>query len=528
MKEKMQKQKHLIGADAFLNFNCWLVRNLNYAPYKRCQYCELKFHKCLFLQYQLISLLLIFFSFALLLIMDKTISTAVIIVVFVLVIVYGYFFNSSTEKIIKANFYEKKSRQALKELSDKLEERVASQTKDIKEKNQHLEELLNMKSDFLRTVNHQLNTPLSMMNYAFLMMEEKSLPVKKGMEIAAYGLERMKNTILEFWDAFELEGQRSKINLAETDIEKIAEEMVKEKNHLKIVKDRNLKIRLNKPAFLIPRVMCDSKKIAHVISNLLDNGAYYTEKGSVSLGFEKIRKNKKDFLKISVSDTGCGITEEDRKKLFTKFSRGAKATSLRPDGSGLGLYIAKKIIEDSGGELKLEKSEISKGTTFSFVLPIAKPKAKENLKKEIAPTAEIEADSAQLKNITVLMVEDEKNIVDLHNIYFSKRGIKFFSTYDLAEAKALLRSGKIDVLILDIIIKKKEEAGMINVVAEQGYELLKDIKNDEDIKNIPVIMFTNLNTEQDKEKAKKLGASAYIFKGNSRPQDLLDAIKRVV
>ena len=86
--KKLLSQSCYLGKNCYLNGKCWLARNLNYSPYKRCQYCELKFHQCLFLQYQLISIILISGSFLLLFLIDKRISTLTIMVVFVLVIVF--------------------------------------------------------------------------------------------------------------------------------------------------------------------------------------------------------------------------------------------------------------------------------------------------------------------------------------------------------------------------------------------------------------------------------------------------------
>jgi signal transduction histidine kinase len=370
--KKQASQEEETGKDCYLNNNCWLVSNLKYSPYKRCQYCELRFRKCLFLQYQLVSLVLVCFSFFLVFLFDKTISVPVMIVIFTQIIVYGYFFNSSTEKIIKANFLEKKAKNALKELSEELEERVDDQTRDIRQKNEHLEELLNMRSDFLRTVNHQLNTPLSIMKNAFAMMDDKSLSIEQGMKIAAHGLERMSSTIADFWDAFELEEQKVSKDLAETDIESILKDMVKEKKKMELATKRKLKIGLIKPDFIVPKVLCDRKKIPHAISNLLDNAVFYTPKGSIKIWFEKLEKGGKEYLKVFISDTGEGIPLENQEKIFIKFSRGSSTSSINPNGSGLGLYIAKTIIENSRGELRLENSEVGKGTTFSFILEIAK------------------------------------------------------------------------------------------------------------------------------------------------------------
>ncbi len=359
--------KKEIGGRNYLNKNCWLVKNLNYAPYKRCQYCEFKFHHCLFLQYQVISLILLALSFTLFLIFEKGLSTLTIIVVFSLIIVYGYFFNSSTEKIIKSNFILKKTEDALKDLTDNLEDKVRDQTKDIQEKGRYLQELLNIKSDFLRVVNHQLNTPISVVMGAFSMMDEKIWDPDKSMEAIKAGFERITQTVQDFWDAYELEGEKMEMKPDQTDISAIVKKLIPEKQKMPLAMQRKLTISANKPSFKIPIVWCDGKKITHVISNLLDNAIYYTEQGGVTVSYQLVDGK---YFKIDITDTGAGISAEDRKILFQKFSRGRGASSLRPDGSGLGLYISKKIVEGNNGEMTCTSKGVDKGSTFSFTVPI--------------------------------------------------------------------------------------------------------------------------------------------------------------
>jgi signal transduction histidine kinase len=289
-----------------------------------------------------------------------------------MIAVYSYYFNSSTEKIIKSNYYEKQAKNDLKELSEKLEDKVAEQTKDIRAQNKHLEELLNIKSDFLRTVNHQLNTPLTIMKNAFSMIKDKSLPMEKGIEIAGHGLDRMSSTIEDFWNAFELEEQDMPAELVEYDIEKVVKNIIEEKKKLEFSIKRGLKIRYIKSDFPIPKVLCVQYKLPYVISNLLDNAVSYTQKGIIKVWFEKEKKGKREYLKTYVSDTGEGIPEVDKEMIFERFFRGSITSSINPNGSGLGLYIAKNIVEDSGGELKLEQTEVGKGSTFSFSFEITK------------------------------------------------------------------------------------------------------------------------------------------------------------
>jgi|SRR3989339_166871 len=365
--KKCPNGKKAIGESSYRNKNCWLVNNLGYAPYKRCQYCEFQFRHCLFLQYQVISLILLALSFTLFLVFEKRLSTLAVVVVFGLIIVYGYFFNNSTEKIIKSNFTLKKTKDALKDLTDNLEDQVRDQTRDIQEKSRYLQELLNIKSDFLRVVNHQLNTPISVVMGSFSMMDEKIWDVPKSLEAIKSGFDRITQTVQDFWDAYELEGEKMEMKQNKTDIVAIVEKMIPEKQKMPLAMQRKLAISANKPSFQIPTVWCDGKKIAHVISNLLDNAIYYTEKGGVTANYELVSGN---CLKINITDTGAGISAEDKKILFQKFSRGRGASSLRPDGSGLGLYIAKKIVEGNNGEMTCVSKGAGKGSTFSFTVPI--------------------------------------------------------------------------------------------------------------------------------------------------------------
>ena len=112
----------------------------------------------------------------------------------------------------------------------------------------------------------------------------------------------------------------------------------------------------------------DKQKMTLVLQNLLENAVKYTpEFGKIEI---KV-KNNKDKLDISVKDNGIGIPEKDKEKLFTKFFRADNVVRMQTEGSGLGLFIVKNIIEMHGGQIKC-KSEEGKGTEFIFDLPLKK------------------------------------------------------------------------------------------------------------------------------------------------------------
>ncbi len=245
----------------------------------------------------------------------------------------------------------------------------ASLYEDIVEKNKSLNELIEMKSDFLRVVHNQLNSPLSLIQYSLEAGEQNEMPFNESLIIARKGLERIKNTLSDFWIAYDLEGGKLKMDIDIADIETVVRDAIDDRSKVQLKKDKK-KIILNKPSFVLTPVKCDQDQVYHAITNLINNAIFYTREGTITISYKKISKDKKNYIKILISDTGVGINDDDKKRLFKKFSRGSKASLIRPEGSGLGLYVSKKIIEANGGELKLENSSIDNGSTFSFTLPL--------------------------------------------------------------------------------------------------------------------------------------------------------------
>lgn len=403
--------------------------------------------------------------------------------------------------------------------------------REIKEKSERLEGLLEMKSEFLRVVNHQLNTPVSIMRLGFSSADEKTIPFKKSMEIARAGLDRISTTLNDFWEAYELEGVKMKMSKEKINIEKIIKDLVAQKKIRGLDKKRKVTISFDKPDFEIPKVFCDANKITHALSNMLDNAIWYTLKGEVRISFKKIKKDNIEYLKISISDTGAGILPQDIKHLFRKFSRGSQAALLHPDGSGLGLYIAKGIIEANDGWLFLEATEVGQGSTFSILLPVYTSQEKEvrpvpklkdiPLKKDYQPSPDI-------KRKKVLFIDDEKETLDLYSKFFTKYGLDFFSCNNIEEGLKIAKNIKPDIIYLDIIFPRVISDGTIDLIAEQGYDFLKIIKKDKRLRSIPVVMFTNLDTDEDRVKASKLGAVGYICKNKSEPMDLLAVLEEIL
>ena len=366
-----------IGEPGYVNKNCWLARNVNAPPSKRCQYCESKFEKCLFFRYLIISLVLIFVLLAASLIVEGKISKLLIVSIFALVIVYGYFFDKSTESIVVANFSERKAKDAFGELNRNLQQKVDEQTKDIRkayemERNakEKLEELDSVKNQFLMTVQHHLRTPLtSMMGYADLLlggtfgkMSQKVREVIERFEASTSSLIRMVN---EFLDITQFQLGKQVINLRDdVNLCPIFKEIIKD-IELEAQK-KGIYFKIEKPEADC-HIRADEPKLKAALMNIFDNAVKYTSKGGVTV---KLKVEGKT-VKAMIQDTGIGIPKERLEKLFDiTFERTDEAKKSFATGRGIGLYLSSQIIKAHNGRVWAESEGEGKGSTFYVELPV--------------------------------------------------------------------------------------------------------------------------------------------------------------
>jgi signal transduction histidine kinase len=268
-----------------------------------------------------------------------------------------------------------------------LQERVNHATGRLRVANRHLKELDQAKDEFLSLASHQLRTPLTTIKgYLSMILEGdagKLNKLQREFTTNAFdSSERMVRLITDLLDVSRMSAGRFVIQPKATDMNEVMRSEVQQlQSH---AETKNLKLSLEEPATPLPPTMLDENKTRQVIMNFVDNAIYYTEKGSVTVSLSE----SKGKLRVEVCDTGMGVPPEAQKHLFSKFFRAANAQKSRPDGTGLGLFLAKRVIEDQGGEI-IFHSEVGKGSTFGFELPMVKPKSGETgLAKPIVAEAE--------------------------------------------------------------------------------------------------------------------------------------------
>ena len=261
-----------------------------------------------------------------------------------------------------------------------LQARVDHATNRLRVANRHLQELDKAKDEFISMASHQLRTPLTTIKgYLSMLLEGDAGPISTGqkdfVQFAYDSSERMVNLISDLLNISRLNAGRFLIQRTPTDVvQMIGEEVHQLQTHADA---KGIKLIFNKPKHPLPPAEIDENKTRQVIMNFIDNAIYYTQKGEVKVTLEQTG----DMVHLEVHDTGIGVPEAARRKLFTKFYRAENAQTVRPDGTGLGLYLAKRVIQDQDGTIIFNSVE-GKGSTFGFELPFNPKSVKHEDKKK--------------------------------------------------------------------------------------------------------------------------------------------------
>jgi len=267
--------------------------------------------------------------------------------------------------IIRSVIHEVRRKEELQRLSDKLA--VA---------NDKLRELDTARTDFLSMASHQLRTPLTAAKgYLSLFLDgdlgDVSPKQKETLNKLYANNDRMAQLIEDLLNITRIESGRMDFNFSKFRVENICKEVVDSL----MLKAKSLGLYLNyePPQESLPEVMIDGPKVREVISNIVDNAVKYTPSGGVTVNLEfrpKSRNELSDYVRITVTDTGIGIPATELPYLFAKFSRGKDLSRLNTGGTGLGLYVARNMIENNGGKIWAESDGAGKGSRFILEIPV--------------------------------------------------------------------------------------------------------------------------------------------------------------
>ena len=245
-----------------------------------------------------------------------------------------------------------------------LQQKVEEATRKLRRTNEKLRQLDETKDDFISMASHQLRTPLtSVKGYVSMVVEgdagELNGMQKKLLNQAFISAQRMVYLISDLLNVSRLRTGKFIIEPVQSNLANIVQEEVRQL--IPTAKGRGLELVYHRPEHF-PILMFDETKMRQVIMNFIDNAIYYTPSGgtiTVSIA------DKPETIEFTVADTGIGVPKSDQHHLFSKFYRADNAKRARPDGTGLGLFMAKKVIVAQGGAT-IFKSQEGKGSTFGF------------------------------------------------------------------------------------------------------------------------------------------------------------------
>lgn len=372
------------------------------------------------------------------------------------------------------------------------------------------------KSAFLSTVSHELRTPLtSVLGFAKIIrkrLEEKIFPavtiddqkikrtmkqVSENLDVVVSEGERLTTLINDVLDLAKIEAGKMEWNMKPIFLQDAISRAIASTHSL--FEGKGISMKKNIPTDL-PLIQADEDKLIQVVINLLSNAVKFTDKGKVTV--EAYVDNGQ--IIVEVQDTGIGISEEDKHKVFERFRQAGDTLTDKPKGTGLGLPICREIIEHHGGIIWM-KSEPGVGSTFFFSLPTMgevttqQPIQLERILKSLKKQIKHSALNTSKKNVpTILVVDDDTPIRSLLRQELTEAGYQVKEAANGKAALDMVRLHKPDLIILDVMMPE------IN-----GFDVAAVLKNDPATMDIPIII---LSIVQDKERGFKIGVDRYLTK----------------
>ena len=271
-----------------------------------------------------------------------------------------------TLKLEKEIVERKQIQEELRKAHDELEVKVEERTKKLQEANIKLQEFDRLKSMFIASMSHELRTPLnSIIGFTGIILQGMSGKItedqRKELSMVKNSAHHLLVLINDVIDVSKIEAGKVELVIEEFNLADLMQEV---NDSFKVAADeKDLKLSLEMTERLI--IKSDERRTKQVIMNLVSNAVKFTDRGEIEI---KVKK-KDERVKVSVADTGIGIKKENMEKLFKQFSRIYVEGKPVVEGTGLGLYLSKKVVDLLGGQIKAE-SEFGKGSRFTFTFPL--------------------------------------------------------------------------------------------------------------------------------------------------------------
>ncbi|NVM20342.1 MAG: response regulator [Desulfobacterales bacterium] len=380
-----------------------------------------------------------------------------------------------------------------------------------------------LKSEFLSNMSHELRTPLNaVLGMSRLLgsggagrINKKQTEYLDVIERNAESLLRLMNDIL---DLSRIESGVVEIHAAEIPFKQFIADIVATAGSLIKEKNLTLKTEIEEGVSLYS----DAQKLTQIMTNLVDNAVKFTNQGEILISANLEKGKDYDTVSISVSDTGIGIHKKDLPHLYEPFRQVDGSITRKYQGTGLGLNICKKLVKMLGGEIDVA-SEPAKGSTFTVTLPrdrrVKLKIEEEDWQQRVKDTllSEVKAPVANDVVKDILIMDDDPIVIRELKIMLKDRNYRLRVAFDGSEGLEKIREQAPDLLMLDL-----------RMPGTDGFDLLEDLKKDQDWKDIPVIVLTAGDLSEGEKKRLAENVKDVITKGKVDRQDLLKTIEHIL
>ncbi len=401
-----------------------------------------------------------------------------------------------------------------KQLSEKLEQRVADRTAELSMANAELSRVMRSKDDFLSAMSHELRTPLnailglseSLAEGVYGDMNTKQVKSINTIAESGHHLLALINDLLDIAKigAGKMELELTKANVedvCQASLRFVMEQAQKQKINLKLVMD-------NQSVMLT----ADERRLKQILVNLLSNAVKFTPNGG-SVTLETKCDLESESLMFSVRDTGIGIATEDLKRLFSPFTQLDSKLSRQYAGTGLGLTLVMKLVELHGGSVAVE-SEIGKGSCFTVRIPC---KGLDTLNQHnpsgTISLTEITPAETLPSNTPLILVADD-NEINLMTVtdYLRANKLRVIQARDGLEAVKMVREHIPSLVLMDIQMPLMD-----------GLDAIAHLRADDKHTDMPIIALTSRAMVGDRERCIAVGANDYL----SKPVNMKQLVKTI-